>query len=537
MTGLIKEKIPASWKHQKVVVLMVFFLSCITLHLNAQIIVPKNTIYLFGQITNSLNGGPIKNQSLTVYSDSLYYPGFTYTKVLKTDEEGYFYDTITTCLNKGALQVFTYDYLQGYHDTTIYFRFNWSEENYLFANFILPAEPPAVIYQANFYYLKNPTGQNFAEFQFFDITNSTDIIWREWNFGDGHYSNEVNPIHEYTEQGIFKVKLIVGIQPTPYSIPYYTEIVKIINVSIKSYFNLGGHVKAGYFPIDAGEAYLFKIENSDIIIIDTAVFNDTLGYYYFYQLIEGEYLVRADLRPESIYFNQFMNTYYADKSVWTEADTIFHYADNFEYDILMIPIASMNPGPGKISGIISYGYDPDNEKGMPAGNVEILLFNNDNEPVICSHSAGDGTFSFDNLELGNYSVHAEVTGKFTFPVQISLTLENQMVNGVNIIIGNYTINGSVNWNTIDESSVAGEISNIYPNPAADHLYIDLLLNNPGDLEIMIVDYTGKIVLTSPQPTTPGMNTCFLDISTLSSGMYFIKVGRNSEFLTGKFIKR
>jgi hypothetical protein len=52
-----------------------------------------------------------------------------------------------------------------------------------------------------------------------------------------------------------------------------------------------------------------------------------------------------------------------------------------------------------------------------------------------------------------------------------------------------------------------------------------------------VDYTGKIVLTSPQPTTPGMNTCFLDISTLSSGMYFIKVGRNSEFLTGKFIKR
>lgn len=521
---------------QKGVIIMAFLMCCFSFS-NAQVVGQKNIIYLFGQITNTLNGGPIKHHPLTVYSDSTYNPEFSYFRELMTDAEGYFYDTITTYVNKGGLTVFTYDYLSGYHDTTIYFRFNWSEENFLFANFILPVEPPEIIYQANFYYLKNPTGLNTSEYQFFDITNSTDIVWREWNFGDGYFSAEVNPVHIYNEPGIYRVKLKVSIQPTPYSIPYFTEIVKIINVSIKSYFTLGGHVKAGYFPIDLGAAYLYKIENNDIVMIDTAVFNDDLGYYYFYQVIEGQYLVKSDLDPGSSLFNQYMNTYYANKPVWTEADTIFLLNDNFECDIDLIPITAMNPGPGKIAGNIIYGYDPDNGKGVPAGNVEILLYNANNEPLICSHSSEEGAFSFSNIELGLFNIHAEVTGKYTYPVQVTLTVNNPEIDEITITIGNYSVSGTVNLNGVGENLWIQAAGNIYPNPASGHVNLDVTFAETGVSDIILLGSNGQVISVCGQAINSGENNLHFDISFLPAGIYYAKVIYRKEEIIKKFIKK
>lgn len=535
MINFFANIIAARVNYLKGVILLVFLINCGAL-LHAQIIVPKNTIYLYGQVTNSINGGPVKNQVLTVTSDTIYNPDFYYVSEVKTDAEGYFYDTIGTYVNKGALKVITTDYLGIHRDTTLYFRFNWSEENFLFANFILPVEPPTVILQANFYYLKDPSGQNISEFQFFDITNSTAIVWREWNFGDGNFSSEVNPVHVYTEPGIYKVKLSVSIQPTPFSIPYLTEIVKIINVSVKSYFNLGGHVKAGYFPIDAGDAYLYKIENNDIVMIDTAIFNDTLGYYCFFQLIEGEYLVRADISPESVLFNQFVNTYYADKPVWTEADTIFHYSDSFEYDIQLIPISSMNAGTGSISGFISFGFDPGKEMGVPAANVEILLFNSNQEPVGCSHSNNGGYFSFSGLELTTYFVHAEITGKYTFPVEVTLTVNYPDINEVNIVIGNYSINGSVNLNSINESESIRDIGELYPNPVQDRVNLDITVAESGILYLSILDECGKVILTRSRLLYAGTSLICFEVGDLPSGVYIAKIGFHNQQAIKKLIK-
>jgi len=357
----------------------------------------KNTIYLIGQITNSTNGAPIKSQEVLVYSDSTYNPNFIYHNKLYTDSEGYYYDTIGTDLSKGGLLVYTNDYLGNYHDTIVYFRFTWSDENVLFPNFVLPIEPPSITYQANFYYLRNPSGQNNSEYKFYDLTNSEDIISWEWNFGDGNFSDEQNPLYEYAETGIYRVKLTTLIQPTPYSIPYETMMIKIINVTVKNYFSFGGHVKAGYFPIDMGEAFLYKINDENLELIDTAFFSEEYGHYLFYQVIEGQYIVKADLHPESELFNQFMTTYYSNKPLWTEADTVFHYSDFWDYDINLIPVAQTYAGPGLASGKIMYGTEL---KNIPATNVEILLFNENNEPMICCHSNDNGEFDFCDLELG-----------------------------------------------------------------------------------------------------------------------------------------
>ncbi len=494
----------------------------------------KNRVYLIGQITNQVNGGPVKNKELFILSDTLYNPGFIYHTTLYTDNEGYFYDTISTYVNKGGLLIYTYDYLNQYQDTTVYFRFNWSEENFLFPNLQLPVEPPQIFYQANFYYQRNPSGENPSEYQFFDITNSTDIISYEWDFGDGNFSSEMNPAHIFTADGVYRITLTVLIQTSPNTNPLESSMVKIINVTVKNYFYIGGHVMAGYFPIDCGEAYLYKIEGNDMTLIDTAIFNDTLGFYLFPQMIEGEYIVKADLCPSSIQFNHFMTTYYSNQTLWTDADTIFHNYNNCEYDIALVPVTQSFTGDGNVSGTIIYGFDSDKGKNFPAENVEILLLNESLEPVICSHSSEDGTFEFESLDFGDYYIHAEVTGKYTNPVKVSLTQSSPEIGDIMLTIGSYSVNGNVN--AIQENGWDLNIGMPYPNPATDILYLDCDLNLSDNALITIFNIKGQQIKRFKLNDTGILTSVQIDTRDLTSGIYFLRLQYQNQEVFRKFIK-
>lgn len=494
----------------------------------------KNKVILIGQLTNSLNGAPIKDHEIVICTDSIYNPDFHYTKKLFTDYEGYYYDTIPTDINKGGLIISTFDYLNVRHDTTVYFRFTWGAENILFANFILPIEEPSVTYHANFYFQRNPSGQNKMEYQFYDITNSNDIISWQWNFGDGHFSFDPNPSHIYDKSGLYRAKLTVSIQTNPDSIPIESSMVKILNVEDKSYYSIGGHVKADYFPIDAGEAYLYKIDNQDYIPIDTAIFNDTLGYYLFPQVIEGLYIVKADLSPLSVLFNQFMSTYYSNKPVWTEADTIFHSSNNFEYDISLLPVATNMTGPGMISGTILHGSDAGSKKGEPAVNVEILLFDEFNQPIECCHSNENGEFCIEDVDINLYKVHAEVTGKYTYPVIVTINNTNPEVNDILLTIGNYTVNGNVF--AVEEIEWTS-VGNPYPNPANNTIKIDLQLIESKELTFAIFNYAGQQIYHSSNYLNSGANNLSFDIESIPDGVYFLKITGQKDFLSKKFIKQ
>ena len=494
----------------------------------------KNIIILIGQVTNNLNGAPIKGQEVIISSDINYNSNLQYSNKLITDNEGYYYDTITTNENKGALIICTHDFLNVSHDTTVYFRFNWGAENILFANFILSIEPPTIIYQANFYYQRNPSGQNKMEFQFYDITNSEDVISWQWNFGDSNFSDEQNPNHIYESAGIYRVKLTVLIQPNASSIPYESSMVKILNVEDKSFYSLGGHVMADYFPIDYGEAYLYKLDQQKYILIDTAIFNDSLGYYLFPQVIEGNYIVKADLHPTSVLFNQFMTTYYSNKPTWTEADTIFHTSNNFEYDINLLPVTTSMSGPGIISGLIQYGSDAGYQKSQPAINVEILLFDENNQPLICCHSDINGEFYLEQINLDLYQVYAEVTGKYTYPVTVSISNTNLEVNNIILTIDNSAVNGNVfavediEWKTI---------SNPYPNPANDIISVDFRVIESNEITFDIYNNAGQLIHHSLNYLSSGFNNMDIDIRYLPQGIYYLKITGHKDFLSKKFIKQ
>lgn len=497
-----------------------------------------NNAYIVGQVTKISGKGPIFGQEVIIMADSTYCPNFVYFKKVYTDKEGLFYDTIPTDAQKGAINIFTIDCLNKKHDTTLYYRFNWSESNVVQANFELPVQLAANSPQANFSYSQDTAVHNNLFFNFHDKSNESNIISWFWNFGDGINSNLQHPNHMYEKPGLYFVTLTIVVQ-NPVTLNSVTSsIKKIIDVKLKNYFHLGGHVKAGYFPIDYGDAYLYKIEDKDYVIIDTAVFNDTLGFYLFPQLIEGQYIVKADLNPSSVLFNEYLQTYYNNKYFWEEADTINLNSSSTEYDIDLIPNDGQNmTGPGNLTGKIVYDPGLVGGKSGPACNIQIILFDENNEPIEICHSSENGLFELSELDLQSYNIHAEVTGKFTIPLNVTLEPSTTQIDEITIVISSSLVHGTYTYG-INESSLNKNISNVYPNPVLNRLNLDINLSQSESFDISILDSYGRNVAVIKHNGEQGLNKIQLNLEELSSGLYFIHVGQNSEQgVSRKFFKK
>jgi PKD repeat protein len=513
---------------KKIPLLLVFLFSCSLAF--TQVAFDKNVIFIIGQVTDEQTGAPIDGQVINIEADHSYSPDFNYSATLVTDKEGFYYDTIPTFFSKGALRISTLDYLSKAHDTTVYFRFIWSEQNYLFPDIIIPIQNSIVIPQATFKIVYDPSGESPMEIQFYNTTNCQNLVSTQWNFGDGHFSTIESPLHEYAEPGVYRVQMTVTVPAGPFSNLIESTITKIINVTYKEYFSFGGQIFAGYFPIDYAAAYLYKVEETKIIPIDTAIYNDTLGYYLFPQLIEGKYFVKADMLPASTLYNAFLTTYFSNSIMWEAADTIFHYSTYWQYDINMAPASTMTFGPGGIEGVISFG----NGKG-PACNVEILLLDNENNPLGVTHSDENGNFAFDDIAFGTYKVHAEVTGKNTLPVNLTLNGNNPSFEDVQLFIQDNFVSGNIN--AISENEFIEGVSDIFPNPVVDKIQFSVNFSETTDLVLTLFNSNGQLVNVYNINSYPGENNIELDITNLTSGIYLLKITDKSNQVVRRFLKR
>ena len=75
---------------------------------------------------------------------------------------------------------------------------------------------------------------------------------------------------------------------------------------------------------------------------------------------------------------------------------------------------------------------------------------------------------------------------------------------------------------------------LYPNPATDKLYLEAN-NTSNELNIEVVNVIGEVVLV-PKNIQSGDIIGF-NIEDLSSGIYYLKVSSNQEFLTIPWVKR
>jgi len=74
---------------------------------------------------------------------------------------------------------------------------------------------------------------------------------------------------------------------------------------------------------------------------------------------------------------------------------------------------------------------------------------------------------------------------------------------------------------------------IYPNPVQNKLHISIESTLSKKVEILIYDYTGKLIASQINSISFGSNSVLLDVSALSKGIYLIHIDSN---YSSKFIK-
>jgi PKD repeat protein len=477
-----------------------------------------NYVVVSGQIINYEYGNPVKNHSVFIQQcDNSGNPEKDIIELL-TDNEGFFYDSIATTNTKGAFTIFTYDYYGKRIDTTLYYRFLIFNSNVLVANFkiYMPYQMEKV--QARFNYYQK-IGDNRFKFLFKDLTKTSNIISRKWNFGDGTTSNEKNVEHLYSATGFYKITLSVKalvnneVQTSSFS--------RMIYISDRSYYNFGGHAFCQYFPIDVGVAYLYMLDSSrSFIPIDTA-YLDTLGYYYFYQVPAAEYLVKAQPTKNSSSYGKMLPTYYGDKISWENASIIHLTETGWEYDIHLKSVeGSLQSGNGFIHGNISFFNGLKEGGELPVEGVTVYLLNGNFVSLIYHYSDGNGDFNFSNIAFGDYSLKPEITGVHCDEVSIEVSGTQPVVDSIKILIQD----GEASLSVPEQKHFSQDFFNsIYPSPALSQIKLAIQSSSGNDMEWKIFDMSGRFIKNGFYSLQPGNNIININIPDLDSGLYLMEI--------------
>jgi len=500
----------------------------------AQVTSYDKYIYLSGQITESVSGAPIPDHEIYIFSDSLDNNGFAYYAMTKTDVNGFYWDTIVTSQSDGILQLSLYDFENNLISLDRYYRFVWENEYQMFVDFSIFDPNSTTDFQANFRSEEDTVTQNPMKVIFRDVSIGSTIKGWAWDFGDGNTSEIQDPEHIYANPGNYLVTLTISSYPISIEIPVTSTITKQVQVGLTDYYNIGGHVLAEYFPIDLGLAYLYAFDpENNLVPIDTTAI-DTLGYYWFYQVPEGKYLTKARLQGNSSHYGQFVPTYYGNVINWQQASVVDLEDNDFELDIALIPSLGITSGEGRINGQINYDTLRSSSSYTPAGDVEIVLMNDRGGYLTCGLSDIEGYFGFANIAFGTYQIFPDVTGIPTNAMFVTISEEEPSVEDLSLVINTEEIIFSVNDNS---SSFIENAMVIYPNPVTDQARISIEMKKSSEIDVLIVDPSGRRIFTENKFLQKGSNQLELNTRNLTPGFYqVIIIPEDRVHLSGKLLK-
>lgn len=486
-------------------------------------------VIISGQVTNKEYGNPVEGYTVSIVGNSSKDGNHNYFKTLITNPKGYYYDTIATTDEKGSFVVYTNDYYGNTIDTTVHFRFMGRANNILIADFLIYMPYQMHKLQARFKYVQKQGG-NRNKFTFIDETNVDDIVSWHWDFGDGISSNIQNPTYTFQTNGLFEVKLTIVALLN--NVLTTSAITKHLYISDRDYYNLGGHVFSQHFPIDKGNAYLYTIDSSDNYIAFDTINFDTLGYYYFYQIPRGRYIVKVEPMRTSQYYGILLPTYYGDKLMWKNADTINLISTNWEYDIRLAHSDGFSSGVGSISGNVVFEYLPSTFQNLSAKDINIYLFDDSDNLLTYSYTDMYGGFAFTSVELTTYWLYAEVTGLPAEKLKVELTPEMPTISNIELRIFESGISYVLRDGNKPDTEVIGKP---YPNPTTGTLNIPLNLTTPGNILYSIYNVNGTMITTGEVTTVANANSYQLSTLSIKNGSYILRTTVNGKNYNQFFI--
>lgn len=155
--------------------------------------------------------------------------------------------------------------------------------------------------------------------------------------------------------------------------------------------------------------------------------------------------------------------------------------------------------------------------GEPSG-VEIADFDLDGKKDICfiggSSSFMDGSAIAYYKSPNVYIVQEFFKGDIDNPIISSADMDND--GDYDLVFANFILRNNSNSTGLNESLTMGTSISVYPNPASDKI----IISSAYDIQSSaIYDIAGNLVISIPGSADE------VDISSLETGVYFLKIGR------------
>ena len=294
-----------------------------------------------------------------------------------------------------------------------------------------------------------------------------------------------------------------------------------LDIELNGYYFLAGRVFAGENPIETGFAYAYKMVEGEVVDIYADMVGE-LGWYEFSGLASAQYITKAEPAPGSVYYGDYLPTYYGDVLHWEEASVINLVQGTDDAAIHLVAVTAAPSGPGSIKGSIENG---EKAEGIP------VIMQTSGGTVVMTNTLADGTFSFTDLAYGTYQVYAEIAGKSVYPHTFTLDETNPAAAGIKMVI----LENSIVFLGITDSEIFENEPLVFPNPVSKSVFLNINLKKPALVEISIVDTYGRIV-SEEQHQISGHRNIAVDVNKLSKGLYYVRCVASGDVIMKKFVK-
>jgi len=299
------------------------------------------------------------------------------------------------------------------------------------------------------------------------------------------------------------------------------------------YAQIIGTLENSNGPIAAGDA-IVTLYNSQWDSLGSFAYN---GLFHFPNLCGGDYFLFAELTNNAPY-PLTINSYYDSTISWVNADTIHLLSgDSTSVVFTLAETTIFAPGPGQISGNVSYGsYTGSKATGEPVEGAEITV-EQDPGSVAFAQSLTDatGNYLFETLPIGDqYKLLVSIPG---IPVVItwenlSITSNDPAFFNLNFIVDT-VINGIYTDSTFTGMNQNNSGSfRIYPNPFNEHFSLEFNDNHNNSI-IQIYDITGKCCYEKTYKFSATLTIPTIDVNP---GIYFLKVTTGNAIYIKKLVK-
>ncbi|MFA8450536.1 MAG: T9SS type A sorting domain-containing protein [Bacteroidales bacterium] len=508
-----------------------------------------NRIVVCGFASETKSGDPARQKAVNIVANLKLFPEQTpVKKILYTDKDGLYRDTIYTESDKGALNIF-FQKAGKLMKKTAFYRFrkddNLSVVEVNFAEFEKDGNPEEIKSFLS-YKVTDPTHKKVS---FSHQSNLDGFDYISWDFGDGCVEKSVGPnpvLHKYKKGGLFCVKMTIhGIFDS-----------RKIEIERKSYVNvprgdnnyrLFGQVFkcknkiTSQETLKSGHAYLLKYNNTNIPkAFDTIPLTQD-GVFQFTKVPEGKFLIRVV--PDKDMYPDLLPVYYSDNNAfmgsnfkWQEAEILNLPEDDSKLLNAYLYEASYNPysGQEEIEGkiTINSGGKPNIHSPISSENVVVYLLDYETQETVGFAMANiKGMYSFKELPKDRFYLYAEYPGAETIICLADLTLrgeENKETYRKKKYVFNLTLDYPDEEVGIDTFAVQADNTLIYPNPTSGDF--TLALDSDFDSQegvVYIYNSKGCLIQQASFESAKNLKLGF-SISEQSSGLYIIDIRSKSK---------